>query len=293
MEEMDYSPYVPNVHFELIPIRNLVSNQTYQRELSRSHIERTIRAFDKNQLNPVKVSRRDGVNYVMDGQHTVEIVNGVSGSQDTPVWCMVYDDLEYKVEAGLFAEQQKYTRRLTPYQIYVAHIEAGNDEQLIIQGLVESYGLSIAKTRGPCILGCISALEWIYENFSYHTLDRALRLCVAAWEGDVNSMSGLLLKAIAIMIMVYKDDMRDDLFKEKVGAITPKDVARLARERGGGTLAVVEVLLTEYNKRMKGNTLPWRRLNTLRDAGLNDSQSADNEDELEQTESIEEQSGFV
>ena len=252
-----------------------------------------LRAFDKNQLNPVKVSRRDGVNYVMDGQHTVEIVDGVSGSQDTPVWCMVYDDLEYKVEAGLFAEQQKYTRRLTPYQIYVAHIEAGNDEQLIIQGLVESYGLSIAKTRGPCILGCISALEWIYENFSYHTLDRALRLCVAAWEGDVNSMSGLLLKAIAIMIMVYKDDMRDDLFKEKVGAISPKDVARLARERGGGTLAVVEVLLTEYNKRMKGNTLPWRRLNTLRDAGLNDSQSADNEDELEHTESIEEQSVLV
>ena len=106
-------------------------------------------------------------------------------------------------------------------------------------------------------------------------------------------MSGLLLKAIAIMIMVYKDDMRDDLFKEKVGAISPKDVARLARERGGGTLAVVEVLLTEYNKRMKGNTLPRRRLNTLRDAGLNDSQSSDNEDELEQTESIEEQSVFV
>ena len=87
--------------------------------------------------------------------------------------------------------------------------------------------------------------------------------------------------------------MRDDLFKEKVGAISPKDVARLARERGGGTLAVVEVLLTEYNKRMKGNTLPWRRLNTLRDAGLNESQSNTNEDEFEQAEFAEEQSSFI
>lgn len=30
--------YVPNVHFELIPIRDLVSNQEYQRNLSWGHV---------------------------------------------------------------------------------------------------------------------------------------------------------------------------------------------------------------------------------------------------------------
>ncbi len=33
-----YSSYVPNVHFEKIPIKNLVSNQEYQRNLSQAHI---------------------------------------------------------------------------------------------------------------------------------------------------------------------------------------------------------------------------------------------------------------
>ena len=33
MEEVDYSQFVPNVHFEQIPIKNLVSNQEYQRNL--------------------------------------------------------------------------------------------------------------------------------------------------------------------------------------------------------------------------------------------------------------------
>ena len=33
----DYSAYVPNVRFELIPIKNLVSNQEYQRRLSQGH----------------------------------------------------------------------------------------------------------------------------------------------------------------------------------------------------------------------------------------------------------------
>lgn len=33
----DLSFYVPNVHFEQIPIKNLVSNQDYQRNLSQVH----------------------------------------------------------------------------------------------------------------------------------------------------------------------------------------------------------------------------------------------------------------
>ena len=49
----DLSFYVPNVHFEQIPIKNLVSNQDYQRNLSQAHIERAAAHFDLYQINPV------------------------------------------------------------------------------------------------------------------------------------------------------------------------------------------------------------------------------------------------
>lgn len=49
----DYSKFVPNVHFEQIPIRNLVSNQDYQRNLSQAHIARAAAHFDIFQINPV------------------------------------------------------------------------------------------------------------------------------------------------------------------------------------------------------------------------------------------------
>ena len=103
-----YSPYVPNVKFELIPIKSLVSNQKYQRNLSQAHIRKTAANFDVHQINPVKVSRRNGVNYVFNGQHTIEVVAAVSRSRDTPVWCMVYEDMAYTVEADTFAQQQKF-----------------------------------------------------------------------------------------------------------------------------------------------------------------------------------------
>lgn len=103
--------FVPNVHFELIPIKDLVSNQNYQRNLSLGHVKRTVAHFDPYQINPVKVSRRNGINYVFDGQHTIEIVATASESRETPVWCMVYDDLEYTEEADIFANQKKYVMR--------------------------------------------------------------------------------------------------------------------------------------------------------------------------------------
>ena len=108
----DYSMFVPNVHFEQIPIKNLVSNQEYQRNISEQHVLNAAAHFDLYQINPVKVSRRNGVNYVFNGQHTVEIVALASGSRETPVWCMIYDDLNYEHEADIFANQMKFVKPL-------------------------------------------------------------------------------------------------------------------------------------------------------------------------------------
>jgi len=47
----DFSYFVPKVHFELIPIKNLVSNQDYQRNLSRAHINNAAQHFDIYQIN--------------------------------------------------------------------------------------------------------------------------------------------------------------------------------------------------------------------------------------------------
>ena len=115
----DLSQFVPKVHFEQIPIKNLVSNQEYQRNISLKHVRRAAAHFDPYQINPVKVSRRDGINYVFNGQHTIEIVALVSNSRETPVWCMIYDDLEYEHEADIFANQQKYVKPLLPYEMNI------------------------------------------------------------------------------------------------------------------------------------------------------------------------------
>lgn len=283
----DYSMFVPNVHFEQIPIKNLVSNQDYQRNLSTAHVERAAEHFDLHQINPVKVSRRDGINYVFNGQHTIEIIALVSGSRDTPVWCMIYDDLGYESEADIFANQMKYVKPLKPYEVFMANVEADNSKQLIIKELVESYSLSVGQTKGYGVICAVSALEGIYDKFGYHVLDRTLRLCVGTWEGDMNSLSANFLNGVARLVNAFGDMLKDDYFKERIGVMSVKQLSRTAKERRPGSLGYAEAMLVAYNRKCKF-PLRWNKLYE-KSNGTTDGLDADlPEEDEEDSEQVEE-----
>lgn len=258
MDELNQ--FVPDVHFDKIPIKNLVSNQEYQRNLSKAHIRRTVENFDLHQINPVKVSRRNGINYVFNGQHTIEIIAMVSGSRETPVWCMIYEDMDYEVEADTFANQQKNVKPLLPYEIFMANIEAGNDMQLMIKALVESMDLYISSNKkSNNAITAISTLEEIYSQHGYHVLERVLRLCVGTWEGEGESLTSNMLRGVCRLVVTYGETMRDDVFKEKVGRYSSKEIGRQARELRNGSLAYALVMLDAYNWKMKQG-LPQSKL---------------------------------
>lgn len=260
----DLSIYVPNVHYELIPIKNLVSDQEYQRNLSVRHVRKAAENFDPYQINPVKVSRRNGINYVFNGQHTIEIVAMVSNSRETPVWCMIYDDLVYEHEADIFANQMKYVKPLLPYEIFIANLEAGSDKHLLIRDLVERYNLKLSPSACPGGICAVSTIEKIYDKYGFQVLDHVLRLCIGTWEGAANSFSSNIMNGIARLINAYGDSLKDDVFKEKVGSVTIKELSRTAKERKGGAMGFAEAMLIEYNKRARGTALRFDLLHTHR-----------------------------
>ena len=251
--------FVPDVSFELIPINNLVSNQEYQRILSWRHIEKMAANFNLFQINPVKVSRRNGLNYIINGQHTTEVVALVSDSRETPVWCMIYNNLDYLQEADIFAQQQKYTKPLSPFEVFTAYIEADSDKHIIIKDLVEQYGLRISKAKSNCCICAVSSLVEIYDKFGYEGLERTLRFVVKAWEGDVNSLSSNMLKGVSLLISAFSESLQEDLFAERLGSFTAREIIRTAKERRNGSLGYAETMLLLYNKKKK-STLSMTKL---------------------------------
>lgn len=280
----NYSIFIPKVHFELVPIKNLVSNQEYQRNLSMIHVKKAVESFDLNQINPIKVSRRNGINYVFNGQHTAEIIAMVSGSRETPVWCMIYDDLEYTEEANIFANQMKNVKSLQPIEIFKANCEAGNNKELMIKGLVESYNLRIAANSNPGTVSAVSALEKIYDRFGYDVLDRVLKLIIITWEGEAKSFSANMLNGVARLVVAYGNRLKDEIFKEKLGEVSIKEISKTAKDRRAGSLGFAEAMLLLYNKKMRA-ALPWNELysnkiakNCIRDEDNENVVADENED---------------
>ena len=255
--------FVPNVHFELIPIRDLVSNQEYQRNLSWGHVKKAVDNFDLNQINPIKVSRRNGTNYVFNGQHTAEIVAAVSGSRDTPVWCMIYDELDYEQEADIFANQMKNVKPLSPYDVFNGHCQAGNDKELLIKGLVESFNLQVSSKTGPGLICAVGALESIFDKYGYDMLEKVLGLIIMTWEGEQKSFSANIMNGMDRFLYSYQDKVSETVFKEKLGIISIKELTKTAKERKAGSLGFAEAMLIYYNKRLKC-PLPWNELYEIR-----------------------------
>lgn len=252
----NYSEFVPRVHFELVPIKDLVSNQDYQRNLSMLHVKKAVDNFDLNQVNPIKVSRRNGVNYVFNGQHTAEIIAMVSGSRDTPVWCMIYDELEYTEEADIFANQMKNVKPLLPIEIFNANCEAGNNKELVIKGLVESYDLKVSASSAPGCITAVGALESIFDKYGYDMLDHVLKLIIMTWEGEQKSFSANVMNGVARILYAFGDSIQDSVFKDKLGEVSIKELTKLAKERRAGSLGYAEAMLIYYNKRLKA-PLQW------------------------------------
>ena len=168
----------------------------------------------------------------------------------------------------------------------MANIEAGNDDQILIKSLVESYRLRISSSKGPNCLCAISTIESIYHRYGLNTLDRTLRLCVASWEGEPDSLTANIIKGIALLVTAFGDNLRDDLFQEKVGKFSAREVSRSARERKMGSMGYAEVMLAFYNKKTR-YPLRWAQLHELQSQHTNmiRNTGVDEPDELEENAS--------
>ena len=62
---------------------------------------------------------------------------------------------------------------------------------------------------------------------------------------------------ITKLISVFGDQLNDEIFKEKVGAISVKQLVRTAKERHAGSMGYAQAMLIEYNGKKKN---PAQRL---------------------------------
>ena len=63
--------------------------------------------------------------------------------------------------------------------------------------------------------------------------------------------SGETLAGVARMVVAFGDQLRDETFKERVGFMSVRQLSRIAKERGAGSLCYAEAMLVAYNRKCK------------------------------------------
>jgi hypothetical protein len=114
-------------------------------------------------------------------------------------------------------------------------------------------------TKSNGAICAVAALREIYEKSGYEGLDRTIKLIVKTWEGDANSLTASMLRGVFSIISAFGDSLRDDMFAERIGSVSAREIARTAKERRAGSIGYAETMLLIYNKKTK-STLSMTRL---------------------------------
>ena len=107
-------------------------------------------------------------------------------------------------------------------------------------------------------------------SYELQMLSRVLRLCAGTWEGDENSFSANILNGITRLVYTFGNQLNDEVFKERVGALSIKQLVRMSKERCPGSMGYAEAMLLEYNGKKKNisQRLSMNKLHMQGTAGL-------------------------
>ena len=246
-----------------ISTSKLTSGLPYQRPVDQRKVDEIIREWDPRKLTPVIVSFRDGVFYILDGQHHTEAMRQMAGGKDVIVPCIIHTGMTYQEEAAMYADLDTDKTPLTPRQPTKALVEAGSDPKIMdIRRLVENGGFTWAletQTGVPYEIAPVRTLINAYQFLGGASFSRMLALLAGAWKGTPHSLRSAMICGMALFLKTYEPELDDNAFIESMSAVSPDEIIRRGRIASSIALRHARIIWESYNSQQSGGQeLPYR-----------------------------------
>ncbi|MDF2881550.1 MAG: hypothetical protein K0R54_2107 [Clostridiaceae bacterium] len=175
----------------------------YQRPLEMSRVKKYASEFDKTLLTPIVVSKRNGFNYVVDGQHRTVLAKtmGLDG-----LMALVYEGLTYEEEADYFKKLNNANgeqKKVSKIDMFNASVEAKDIRALDIKAIIEDLGFRMAKTSGNNTITAMNTLEKMYDKYGAQGLKDTLILSKNTWNGETYSLNNQVISGLASFLNIY------------------------------------------------------------------------------------------
>ncbi len=240
----------------------VVPRELYQRRFNDRCAQLIARNFDERIANEPKVSYRDGVYYVFDGQHTIAARKHLNGDEDLEVKCKVYFGLSAQEEALLFAQQTGYSKALSSGARLRALI-AGNDRvALAFKAATEDAGIELDydQSTGKHRLGCVRTAMVAYIRMGEARYKEAMELLDTAWGGAPDSYRSANITAFTRFVELYHGEYDCQRLLTRLARVDPLTIYREGQAMGlklSGYKRYLYQVYRIYNSG-KGDPLPLK-----------------------------------
>ena len=189
-------------------------NGGYQRKLNLADVKHGIKNFNIALVDtPLIAKREDGKCYIVDGQHTKEILLGVG---ITSFQCNVMDSVGRMEEAPIFIacnEPKTGGVNVKPYDRYIAGISCQHPTYVKIRKLMNEVDVKILNNKNPSYKHT-NAIGTIQDLINSESLPIALKFIKNTWPTDNASWSADMIKGCTVFISKLSNSQIDSASKK-------------------------------------------------------------------------------
>ena len=248
-----------NSEITSIPVHRLKVTPTAQRALTRL-AEDIAKKFDKNLFLPIIVSERNGVYYVIDGQHRLYAAKKLFGD-DYLMECKVIHGLTKAEESELFVKLNSCSKPLQ-YADKAKGLFYANDETIVsLTNICKKNGVELGieddkRASSDGRITAIKALVVTYNRIGKELTDRLVRLLNDTWDGEYSAFRQEMIKAVGYILSLYSRELDDNKFIKKLAKVKPAELIRMAKSdriTSAKTEAkIARIMINNYYNKGKG-----------------------------------------
>lgn len=251
-----------NARIKTVKLSELRVSPAAQREFNHNWGSELAETFDIDKVGTFVCSFRDGIYWIIDGQHRHFALTSFAKAEfgedwgDWTIQVWVHTGLDERKEAELFLSFNN-RKAINNYDKFKVGVTAELPVPSDINRVVLALDLRVAKDRRVGSVSAVGTLERVYNSGGAVLLRKTLETLRDAWDAsdfDANAMAG-----IALFIGRYEGRYKEDRLAKQLGSLNNgskslKQRAYVLKEQYGGTHQVSHAAaITElYNKGLRG-----------------------------------------
>lgn len=244
-----------------------------QRPFRKAHGDDLAANLDLNKLGFPIMNHRDGIFWVLDGQHRIYALKENGFTTDV-LDCEVYEGLSDAEMADIFLGRDD-RRAVDPFSRFHIACTAGRKRESDIRRTVETQGLKVSKSHGEDCIGAVGALGRVYDRDGAVVLGQALRTIKNAYAGDPDAFDSTVIDGVALIFNRFNGQTNEKELAARLSAKAHgvRGLLRLAesvRARTGNqkSQCVAAAAVEIYNKGKGGTKLPswWKTASAQKEA---------------------------